>query len=37
MAGDVLLDTNIVIAFFAEDKVVLSRIVQVNFLFLRLY
>jgi tRNA(fMet)-specific endonuclease VapC len=32
MAGDVLLDTNIVIAFFAEDEVVLSRIVQVNFL-----
>src|SRR5207249_3724624 len=32
MAGDVLLDTNIVIAFFAKDAVVLSRIVQVNFL-----
>jgi tRNA(fMet)-specific endonuclease VapC len=32
MAGDVLLDTNIVIAFFAKDTEVLTRIVQVNFL-----
>ena len=32
MAGEVLLDTNIVIAFFAEDEVVLSRIAQVNIL-----
>jgi tRNA(fMet)-specific endonuclease VapC len=32
MAGDVLLDSNIVIAFFAKDPGVLSRIVQVNFL-----
>jgi len=32
MAGDVLLDTNIVIAFFAKDAGVLARIVQVNFL-----
>src|SRR6266496_543689 len=32
MAGDVLLDTNIVIAFFANDGPVLSHIAQVNFL-----
>jgi tRNA(fMet)-specific endonuclease VapC len=32
MAGDVLLDTNIVIAFFARDAVVLAHIIQANIL-----